>query len=126
MQEGRCEYYPGNSAVSDIGFVNIPEGDEEALKNAVAHEGPMSVAIDSSSIKFQFYKDGVYNNPECSSNALNHGVLVVGYDTDSNNGDYWIVKNSWGKIWGKQGYILMARNKKNHCGIASTASYPVL
>jgi cathepsin L len=93
---------------------------ENALGAAV-DMGPVSVAIEADQAGFQMYKSGVFSGT-CGTN-LDHGVLVVGYGTDSGQ-DYWKVKNSWGTSWGEAGYIRMIRNK-NECGISNEPSYPV-
>jgi hypothetical protein len=59
---------------------------------------------------------------DCSDD-LNHAVLVTRYGSE-NGSDYRIVKNSWGSSWDENGYIRMAKNKDNRCGIASDATYP--
>ncbi|CAJ0589745.1 unnamed protein product [Cylicocyclus nassatus] len=124
--ESRCHFTKENIGANATGFVDLPKGDENALKVAVATKGPISVAIDASRFSFMLYRKGVYYDENCSSEDLNHGVLVVGYGTDPEGGEYWLVKNSWSKDWGDGGYIRMARNRNNHCGIASVASYPLM
>ena len=121
----KCRFNKKNIGATDVGFVDIPQGSEKALMKAVATVGPVSVAIDASQESFQFYSTGVYHEPNCTPDGLDHGVLVVGYGTE-NGHDYWLVKNSWGTGWGEQGFIKMARNKNNHCGIATAASYPLV
>lgn len=120
-----CRYSRENKGATDSGYMNIPEGDENALKNAIAKIGPIAVALDSHSFSFHNYRRGIYDVRDCSPTNLTHAVLIVGYGTE-NGQDYYIVKNSWGKTWGDDGFFKIARNSGNLCGIATLASYPTL
>merc|ERR1711976_450186 len=115
---GKCHFMMNDVGATDTGFVDIPRGNEKALQKAVASVGPISVAIDAHTTKFRFYKSGVYVDTQCSSVKLDHGVLAVGFGKEDDM-SYWLVKNSWGTSYGNMGYIKMARNHNNMCGIAT-------
>jgi cathepsin L len=117
-----CRFNRANVGATIASYHDVSQGDENALLNAVYHT-PTSVAIDASHQSFQFYSGGVYYEPQCSAQQLDHGVLAVGYGVAGSK-DYWLVKNSWGTGWGMSGYIQMSRNRNNNCGIATAASYP--
>lgn len=122
----KCKFNPQTVGATDTGFTDIESGDESALESAIATVGPISVAIDASQSSFQFYASGIYSDADCSSEQLDHGVTAIGYDSMGQGQDYYIVKNSWGTSWGDKGYILMARNQDNMCGIATMSSYPLV
>ena len=72
------------------------------MRDALATVGPVSVAIDVTEGKFMLYKDGIFVDDTCtnSPDALNHGVLVVGYGSNSTaegkNMDYWSKRATFG------------------------------
>ena len=125
--EEQCMASSWYASTSVNGYVKIPSANENALMQAVATVGPISVSIDASEESFMHYQSGIYYEPLCSSSErkLDHAVLVVGYGTH-NGQDYWLVKNSWGEDWGMDGYVMMARNMDNNCGIATDALYPLV
>uniref|UniRef100_A0A3B5AW61 Cathepsin L1-like n=1 Tax=Stegastes partitus TaxID=144197 RepID=A0A3B5AW61_9TELE len=125
LYNGKCRYSVSGKAAYCSDFHVLPRGDERTLQAAVASVGPVAVAVNAMLPSFHLYKGGLYNVPNCNPRLINHAVLVVGYDTDAGQ-DYWLVKNSWGTSWGEEGFIRIARNKNNLCGIASLAVYPTL
>jgi len=109
-------------------YKKIKSKDNDELKYAVAKQ-PVSVGIVGSDLLE--YESGIVDQNSCKDNtALDHSVLIVGYDYDEAKGkEYWIVKNSWGPKWGVDGYMYMERQKgesQGTCGIAIEATYPVL
>jgi len=124
---GSCEKFTPVTYAS--GCINVTPNNEEQLTYAVS-QNPVSVAIEADSRSFQLYKSGVYDDAVGCGTNLDHGVLVVGYGTESGK-DFWMVKNSWSSTWGYNGYIKLLRNSKNTngpgmCGIAMDPSYPLM
>jgi len=124
-RQGRCRFNRGQVVATVSGYHDTRVGSETDLTSALAQVGPVSVAIDASASTFRRYRSGVHYSGRCSSRRLNHAVLAVGYGTEGGQ-DYFLVKNSWGTRWGAGGYIKMARNRRNNCGIASKPSYPIV
>jgi len=124
-QTGDCQFNPANiGSCTVLNYTDVISGSESDLVNAIVIE-PIATAIDASQPTFQFYSSGIYYDSSCSSTELDHGVLIIGYGSQ-NGQDYYLVQNMWGTTWGTQGYILMSRNRGNNCGIATSASYPIV
>ena len=134
---GKCPYleYPHSKdlfAASISSYADVERNNEAALESALDQQ-PVSIAIDASHRSFQFYRSGVYDpvdccdDGECTMYDLDHGVLAVGYGTDEETGEeYFLVKNSWGSNWGDEGFVKMVRGKGSKCGVATSASYPIV
>lgn len=78
-------------------------------------------------IELHYYSSsGIYYSDECSINKKeNHALVIVGYGHDPEAGAYWVARNSWGPVWGIDGYSLIRRGV-NACLIESFPAFPVL
>lgn len=102
----------------------VPKDAEDQIVKYVAAHGPVSIGINANMM--QFYMKGIANPNGhfwtrflCSPNAMNHGVLIVGYGEAEKRTifgrkktvPYWIIKNSWSAKYGRQGYYYLQRGK---------------
>merc|ERR1712166_453557 len=73
------------------------------------------------------YNSGIMTEKflHCSDtrNEVNHGIVIVGYGTRTNDRvygnasceDYFIIRNSWGSHWGERGFFKLCAD-----GLGST------
>lgn len=120
--DNSCKKSSCTKQVTVTSYTDIPQGDTDALKTASGTKGPISIAVDANFF-WQMYTGGVFNHA-CNPSKLDHGVLLVGYQSTGTG--YWKVKNSWGAGWGESGFIRLAGTDANTCGLANSASYPTV
>ncbi|XP_059494516.1 procathepsin L-like [Stegostoma tigrinum] len=122
-KQGSCKFQKNNIVAKVARYRNIQRG-ERCLARASRRIGPIAVSLNARPKTFHFYKQGVYADPSCTQRR-GHAVLLVGYGRERRM-NYWLVKNSWGTEWGEEGYIKIAKDKGNLCGIANYAVYPTV
>jgi C1A family cysteine protease len=83
-----CSYDASSVVVHAKNVQCLEDVSVDQIKNYLNTVGPLSIAVDASD--FQMYDSGIL---KCTEAYLNHGVLLVGYGAD-----FWIVKNSWGRV----------------------------
>ncbi|CAD6223787.1 unnamed protein product [Miscanthus lutarioriparius] len=122
---GPCSFDPAQAAVRVANFTAVPTGDEAQIRAALVRRGPLAVGLNAAFM--QTYVGGVSCPLLCPRAWVNHGVLLVGYGARGfaalrlGYRPYWIIKNSWGKQWGEQGYYRLCRGS-NVCGVDSMVS----
>eukprot|EP00938_MAST-03A_sp_MAST-3A-sp1_P004566 g4566.t1 len=111
---GTCKESSGKVGATISNWTAIST-DETQIASQLVQRGPLSIGINAAMM--QLYMGGVANPLDilCNKKNLDHGVLIVGYGTDSGK-DYWKIKNSWGSGWGEKGYYRIIRGK-GKCGL---------
>lgn len=117
------------------GYSHVRCWDEFELRKAVARQ-PVVASVWSSS--FKEYTGGIWIDEDLREETdieklpeTDHEVLIVGYGTDEEGVDYWIVKNSWGPAWGMDGYMHIYRDTNRghfhgYFGIQMDPIYPTI
>jgi len=96
-------------------YTVLPSNKYQPVMVALSQIGPLSVAVDATA--WGDYESGVFSGCNKVNPDIDHGVLLVGYGTDPQQGDYWLVKNSWSTSFGEDGYIRLARSSQTTCGV---------
>jgi len=111
--------------VVDFGLVPIKPGklipDVIDIKQAILEHGAVTASFWADSLVFAqiiaWYAGGEYEEqeptytpPNYTPKPVGHAVAIVGWD---DNIQCWIIKNSWGTIWGDNGYGLFKYGAHN-------------
>jgi C1A family cysteine protease len=108
---GPCNTQKTQNKIAHISsYINL-QSNEAQMASWIATNGPAQIGVDA--LSWQMYSGGIMSN--CNGQQLDHSVLAVGFDTTFST-PYWIVKNSWGTMWGENGYIRLAYGS-NQCGL---------
>ncbi|GMF21533.1 unnamed protein product [Phytophthora lilii] len=108
----------------------VTPGSEQALLRAVTR-GPVTANIDATGDGFRHYAGGIYDAQDCLSDGdeVNHAVVVVGFGQTDAGEKFWIIRNTWGTMWGEDGYMRIARGSSvgayGPCNLYLYADYPV-
>lgn len=94
------------------GYVAINPNDNAATRRGLKDHGPLSISVAAGN--WQDYESGILSNSNATGPdnewSVDHAVQMVGYGFDGDLGlNYWIVRNSWGTLWGESGFIRLLR-----------------
>ena len=123
-KKSECRYKK-NNVVKISGYRLVDKPKAINIKKYLYKYGPISTSINCDCIVD--YYDGIvdYSGSICPNTIydVNHAVTIVGWDHDEETQtDYWIVKNSWGKEWGIDGYMYV-KYGTNTLGIENQIYY---
>jgi cathepsin F len=122
--DGKCKFNSNKVAAKVSNFTNIPI-DEDQVAAYLVQSGPLAIGINAEFM--QTYLAGVSCPIVCNKRRLDHGVLLVGYGDRGfaplrlSYKPYWIIKNSWGAMWGEKGYYKICRGH-GECGLNTMVS----
>jgi len=109
-----CKYNANLGVAGLTSFTSLPK-DETCMAQYVQQTGTLSATVFATNwhVYNPSVNGGIMTAAQCGTGTINHAVQIVGVNIP---GGYWIIRNTWGVGWGKQGYIWLEYGK-NACGI---------
>jgi len=102
-----------------VGSISAYQEISSVTEESIYSNGPHAIKLYANE-NFHHYESGIFDDELCPKDKHNHDVLNVGYDID---GNYWIIRNSWGDDWGEQGYIRI-KSGSNICDCENYGAFP--
>jgi len=121
----KCQLKSTAKGYHILDFKLLPPASPDMIMEVLKSQ-PLSVSIQANCYFFRFYKGGVVTK-DCGE-ELDHDVTLVGAG-EQDGVPYWKIRNSWGKNWGLNGHILVARTNlhagNGTFGMQATPGYPI-
>lgn len=99
--EKACSVKPRMAKASLSGYEFLKNISQKGIVDMLMR-APVSIGLEAKQ-DFMFYTSGVYTSDEECGQALNHAVLLTGYDATQETG-FFNIQNSWGVNWGDNGF----------------------
>merc|ERR1712224_213204 len=112
-----CSSESPNATIAEYGQIS----GQDAMQKEIFARGPIACGIDAAPILK--YTSGIAT---MAGSQVDHVIPVVGWGNDDKEGQYWIVRNSWGEYWGEMGYIRVKFGSllvESQCAWATLAGY---
>lgn len=128
-QNHQCNLTETSPVVKITGFTKLPPNQYEPLLEAAGTLGPIAISVEA--MPWSRYESGIFDGCNKTHPDIDHAVQLVGYGSSGDEVSkvicsraltlqqaYWIVRNSWGPLWGEHGFIRLRRSpdEGSECG----------
>lgn len=121
-QSGSAEACPEEVPKPKIrvtGYTVLPQNAPRLRSALISQGAPLAVAVDATG--WVYYKSGIYSDTDHGKPGeftVNHMVALMGFEMRKQPHRYYLIKNSWGKDFGEDGYIRLEikDHEQEHCG----------